>query len=520
MALAEQVSGRTGPRRRGASVRAGAETGPGTGPEAGNVAAGDSRLFWAVPVVLLALLVPLNVFAGPLVLTTQRVVLMVAIFPVAMRFISGDYGRIRFIDWAIFLYLLWATLTIGVNNPAAVVQYSGSTSLELFGGYLIGRCCIRNIHQFRRMARLFAGLVLLSLPFAIYEGLTGQSLLLRFYNGLPVVFSAREITTAPRLGLFRSQFTMPTPIHYGLFAALALCLVTVAHQNIWGLTKRLAVGGAIFLCSFLSLSSGAFLAVIFQIGFLAWARMTRGIAVRWWILFAIAAVFYTIIEVFSDRSGIMVFLSYATFSAATAFNRVLIFNYGMDNVWANPLFGIGLNDWVRPFWMIHPSVDNFWLLNTMRHGLPSFLLMSVAWLGQIWIVAKRPLTEGSDLYWARRAWLFTIVSMTFTLCTVDVWGPPFVLCFFLFGAGAWLMDATEPDDAAATEPAHEGPADRSETPARRRQTLSRDRRDAAPEESPADGPERSAPETGTDTAPVRRRAPYARPPGSRRPRRD
>ena len=512
MALAEQMSGRPA-RQRGRAD-----------PAPGPAAAGDSRLFWAVPIVLLALLVPLNVFAGPLVLTTQRVVLMVAIFPVAMRFISGDYGRIRFIDWAIFLYLLWATLTIGINNPAAVVQYSGSTSLELLGGYLIGRCCIRNIHQFRRMARLFAGLVLLSLPFALYEGITGQSLLLRVYNGLPVVFSAREITTAPRLGLYRAQFTMPTPIHYGLFAALALCLVTVAHQNLWGLAKRLVVGGAIFLCSFLSLSSGAFLAVVFQIGFLAWARMTRGITIRWWILFAIAAVFYTVIEVFSDRSGIMVFLSYATFSAATAFNRVLIFNYGMDNVWANPLFGIGLNDWVRPFWMIHPSVDNFWLLNTMRHGLPSFLLMSVAWLGQIWIVAKRPLTEGSDLYWARRAWLFTIVSMTFTLCTVDVWGPPFVLCFFLFGAGAWLMDAAEPEDAAAAEPVQEGPADRpgrdrTEPPSRRRQTLSRNRRDAAPEESPDDGPEQSSPEAGTTDTPVRRRAPYARPPGDRRPRR-
>lgn len=413
------------------------------------VALGQDKLSWMVFGILLGLMIPLNMFAGPLVLTTQRLVLMAAFFPALMMLMRGDAGKIRFFDVFAFIYVIWSTLAIAVNNPANVVQYSGSTSLEFLCGYLIGRVCIRNIHQFRRFSRVFAILVLISLPFALIETQTGQPMILMIFNQLPVVFSSRAIDSMPRLGLHRVQFVMPTPIHYGLFAAIGMCLVAVTHQTVWTQSKRLVWGGLIGFASFLSLSAGAFLAVVFQLMFLIWATLTRGNASRWWIMFGIAFVFWAVIEVLSDRSAIMVFLSYATFSPATAFNRTIIFEFGMQNVYANPIFGIGLNDWERPFWLFHSSVDNFWLLIAMRMGFPGILIMWVMWFGVIWLVAKKNFTEGSELYFARRGWMFMIVGLSFTLATVDVWGPMHSLVFFLLGIGVWLIDVEEDDGAGA-----------------------------------------------------------------------
>ena len=46
------------------------------------------------------------------------------------------------------------------------------------------------------------------------------------------------------------------------------------------------------------------------------------------------------------------------FDAKTGWGRTEIFQYGAAEVLRHPIFGIGLNDWVRPWWR-KPSVDNF-----------------------------------------------------------------------------------------------------------------------------------------------------------------
>ena len=68
-------------------------------------------------------------------------------------------------------------------------------------------------------------------------------------------------------------------------------------------------------------------------------------------------------------------ITYLTFNSGTAYWRLHIWNFGSAEVWRNPLFGIGLNDWARPSWMWTASVDNFWLLTAMRYGIPAFLLL-------------------------------------------------------------------------------------------------------------------------------------------------
>ena len=51
-------------------------------------------------------------------------------------------------------------------------------------------------------------------------------------------------------------------------------------------------------------------------------------------------------------------MTYFTFSTTSAYNRIIIFEYGSAEVMRNPIFGIGLGDWIRPVWM-SDSMDNF-----------------------------------------------------------------------------------------------------------------------------------------------------------------
>ncbi len=122
----------------------------------------------------------------------------------------------------------------------------------------------------------------------------------------------------------------------------------------------------------------------------------------------------------------------------------------MVNVWANPIFGIGLNDWVRPDYLHSSSVDNFWLLTTMRFGIPGFIVLALGYGAALWQMALRPFAEGTVLFNLRRAWMFTFMGLTFSLVTVDVWTTVYSFVFFLFGAGIWMLEA---DAEAAAAPA-------------------------------------------------------------------
>jgi hypothetical protein len=127
----------------------------------------------------------------------------------------------------------------------------------------------------------------------------------------------------------------------------------------------------------------------------------------------------------------------------------------MVNVWTSPLFGIGLNDWVRPAYM-GVSVDNFWLLTTMRWGIPGFMTLAAGVLYLVLRVAFRPLPEGSSLADKRRAWVFTICGLCVTLTTVHVWAGSYSYIAFLFGAGAWFLSVSpekedEPVEGSAQE---------------------------------------------------------------------
>ena len=399
----------------------------------------------ALPILLYMLFVvlPVHFNAGPLALTGLRALLLVMIVPLTVNLLLGKYGKLLWTDILFFVHLLWAGLALGLNNPDEAVEFFGSVLIEFMGGYILARAYIRSAADFVALCRLFFFLVICTLPFAVLEAQTGRATIPALIRSIPSLGSVQDFhndLAGMRFGLNRTQVVFVHPIHYGLYCSVAFALAFVSFKGIYSDLKRIMITLLIMMCVFFSLSSGALLAVVLQIVLILWAWFFNPVKFRWMLLMAFMIVTYIVVDLLSNRTPLRVFLTYATFSAHNGYWRYLIFEWGMVNVRANPIFGLGLNDWVRPHFMNSGSMDNFWLLNAVRYGIPGFAALFLGYVLAIWKIGRVPFKAKSQIWYIRRGWMFAFLGLSFTLATVHVWGTIFSFTFFLFGAGVWMIN--------------------------------------------------------------------------------
>lgn len=395
---------------------------------------------------LLSLLLPISFQIGGLHMSPYRLMLLAMFLPLTGRWLSGRCGPKNVVDWAMFFSVLWIMFSLIVVHGLGRIQFAGITFIEIFGGYLAGRCFTHKAADLDRMAKLLFLMILFLLPLAIVEATMGvrpiTGLLGKAFNTHFWVASEYE----QRLGMNRAQTVFEHPILHGVFCAATFSLLHLVLRRPDGSPQRLRRSGYALATGFFGLSMGGLLPMFIQIGLLVWDRVLRNVASRWKILLGLTLLAYVMIDLASNRTPFGVFVSYLTFNSATSYMRILIFDFGMQNVWANPLFGIGLNDWARPGWML-PTVDNFWLLTAMRSGIPAFLLMATA----VIVAIRRLMAPVADAREAsrRKALAFTLIGISVSLCTVHIWGSTsaFVMC--LIGAAASALTRQQEAETAA-----------------------------------------------------------------------
>jgi hypothetical protein len=418
-------------------------------PSSGKLGAADllrkASLPFPVVLYLLCVVLPIGFKVGPLAMTSLRLLLLVMILPLLARLLMGKYGRLFLTDYLFMAHVGWIAVALQMNNPDRMVEQVGSLGIEFLGGYLMGRAYIRDTKSFAALCRWMVFLVCCTLPFAIYESQTGKPIILELIRSLPGIDTVAKVRPDPRWGLERAQVVFAHAIHFGLFCSVAFSLAFVALRGITGTTQRWIASCMIGLSGFLALSSGAILAFVLQIALITWAAVFDRIKWRWWLLLGLFAVAYVVVDLLSNRTPMRVFMTYATFSAHNAYWRSIIFEWGLKNVWANPLFGVGLNDWVRPTFMSSGSMDNFWLVIAVQFGIPGFLLLAVGFTLPVIYIMRREFTVDTVLTQFRRAWVFTILGLSFTLSTVHIWTNIYSFIFLVFGAGMWLILVKLPD---------------------------------------------------------------------------
>ncbi len=385
---------------------------------------------------IISMLVPVWIQVGSVKLMPHRIVLILVFVPLLLQLLMGKAGKIRSFDILMMLSAAWAVLAILVNGSAqgnGLLQSMGIYVLESFGAYLLGRMTIRSAEDFIRFSRIFLAVLMILVPFAIAEAITHRAILLEM-----IPKSAAINQNTPRWGLRRAQTVFAHPILFGVFCSAGLGLFWYVLRS--GVMRY---GGALLACAgtFFSLSSGALVSITFQILFIAWERVMKQVQRRWMIFSILAALAYVLIDLLSNRTPFHVLISYATFNADTAYNRIRIWEYGIQNVWMNPWFGLGENitSWVRPSWM-SSSADNYWLLLAMQYGIPCFLFVAAALAIIIRRVGLAPLADPVEQA-CRRGYLTAMGGLIVAGGTVHYWHGVMAFVMFFFGAGIWLIEA-------------------------------------------------------------------------------
>lgn len=411
-----------------------------------------------IPIAFLAMLViPLSVSLGPVRLSPYRIVLLAALAPAMIRWVSGGAGPVRGFDICIVLAFVWASMALLVVGPVGrMIEPAGILLIEGLGSYFVARVYIRDRADYERMIKFFLLVVLILFPFAVYETLTGRPILLEIFGRFGQSFRALNQDT--RLGLERAQVVFDHSIPFGAFVSAGFAPAIYLYARSGLKLRRLWHIGIVGLSALFSVSGGAIMAVAFQVGLWMWDKITgvMGLPRRWLVLGLLFGMAYVVIDLGSNRNPFHVFVSYMTFSPESAYNRILIFNHGMENVGANPVFGLGFNDWIRPSWM-GDSVDNFWLLLTMRHGIPMFVFFATGIVWLMFAVGYRKFVT-TEMRQARYAYMFSLLAMILAGITVHYWNALFAFFMFVLGSGVWLSHATE--DATGDDPPEAPPAPR------------------------------------------------------------
>jgi hypothetical protein len=385
--------------------------------------------------LLITMLIPIQPEAGGQRLDPYRLVVLATCIPFFFALLSGRAGRFTWPDALMLGYGFWIIVTIVYHHGMARFAYAAIWGAELIGGYMLGRLLIRSSADYRRFVRYFLIALLVLLPFTLIELLTGRMMITEVLGRF---FPATDKFDQVRHGLSRSQVVFPHSILFGLFCSVGAANVYYLYRgSLVRMVPRLVLVVGMTLAS---LSSGPMLSIGMQTIMAVWDKVTGA---RWMVLFVVTATMYISLEILSNRGPVILLIETLTFDPSTAWWRVHIWEYGSQNVLANPIMGLGLNDWARPYWL-DSTVDNFWLLAGMRHGFPGVgcLVLGIA-IHILNILRARGLSDDQQVI--RTAYLVGMVGLLFTLSTVHVWDAMAVFVMFLVGAGSFLYTSAPED---------------------------------------------------------------------------
>lgn len=412
-----------------------------TGSQAFGAKAAEQIASWILPLYFVVTLIPMSITIASLRLTPLRVMLLILFVPFVVRLLSGAAGRIKATDILMVAHASWIALALMVVHGPQKIPFAGITMVELVGGFFMGRILIRNANDYRRMIWLMVGAMAFLLPFALIELFTGKMIIPQIID---TVFEShsRGVSAVGRMGLERVYAVFEHPILFGMFCSLAIANLMNLSKDA-GLVRWIALIMAIFL-TFTSLSSAPLLACALQGVMLAWDKITHG---AWKTFVVLGIIGYVGVDLLSNRTPITILIETMTFDAATGWTRIAIFDYGIENAKAHPIFGIGFNDWVRPDWLTG-SVDNFWLLNTMRFGFVGAGFIVFAFVFHILAIIRAPISN-PDVRRLRVGYTIALCATCFTMLTVHVWGAVGVFVMFYLGAGGWFYNSDDLDGPTA-----------------------------------------------------------------------
>jgi hypothetical protein len=396
-------------------------------------------------VLFYLLLIPeqANVNLSGLLLSPYRLFL-IPTFLYLLR--SALIGGFRF-SWpdlplAVACAWIWLASYMSSNSIQEAIVQGGAHTMDIALPYFVARFAIRSPQDLRILLVMIAPGVAVMGAVVMLESITGRFLiqpLLASLTGNPV-----KLGLEVRMGLTRGAASFPHPILAGI--CLASFLTLYLMSGIRGWPKLIGTLGAV--TSFFTLSSAALLGLVVGGFLLAYDGLVERISnLSWRLMILGMTMLYTVVELTSNSGFFNLLVRYASLNTVSAYNRVLIWDFGTQSVARHPLFGIGYADWERPEWMQWTtsfSVDHFWLLMAMRFGLPPSLLLIIATVGATALLCLRSMEQTPVDARLLRGVAISLAVFGLGAVSVALWLNAMVWFFMLLGIAVSLGSMQSP----------------------------------------------------------------------------
>ncbi|KNX39869.1 hypothetical protein ROTO_35960 [Roseovarius tolerans] len=387
-------------------------------------------------------------------MSVYRVILLIFLFPAIFALFSGKVGRIRLSDIAVILICVWTSISYFVlYGVQPMIERVGIVWVEVWGSYLIARVYIRTPDAFLKMSKLFFWIAIVLIPSTLIELQTGRNVLIEFFDKFGDSYTNQ--LKEQRLGFERVQGPFSHPIHFGVFfgSLIGLVFYVIGYHASW--LGRVLRATLVALIGAGALSSGPLAAITMQAFFILWDRILSSFKSRWKLLLILSVLAYIAVDIYSNRSPFEVFIAYFAMNAATAYGRILVWIWGTKSIWENPLIGIGLSgEWERPWWMNSSSVDMFWIVPGMAHGIPAWILWFVLFFSVFIPVALRKI-QSDRVHNYRMGYVCSMLGFFAVGWTVHFWDSVYALLLFLIASGIWILDWR--DDQKLPDPLQSDP---------------------------------------------------------------
>lgn len=392
---------------------------------------------WVIGLFFASLFIP-GAFNLGFKLDPYRIFLLGAAYPTLRQILRDPTIRLTWVDVIVVLGIAWRALAVLVNNKSSGAVYAVGLMADLVLGYAIGRAFIRKPSDFRFFFKCFLLLLLAFLPFAIVEFLTLQRVLLDLFSGVLEV--PRGVTTgAIRFGFMRTQLSFETFLVTGAFCVMGFANVFYIYSDKFPLNYLFALFVAFMTA--LAISTSSLLTMAVQLALMIYAFLFRRVPHKWPI-FLYVMLFATGLYFVLDSFNIIEYVTNKVmFNQASGRSRSIHFVYAFQELMRNPFFGVGLNDWKRPWWTSAAS-DSFWLALFLRNGFPALILTILGYLGHCLMISLA-MTRSPYEDRLRTGYVISFASAMIMFFYAVFYNSSGVFFLMFMGAGAWFYDRSE-----------------------------------------------------------------------------
>jgi hypothetical protein len=339
------------------------------------------------------------------------------------RFVVSDLLMIFLSIWMIYA-------PASVDNLSSALNHAGPDVLEFCTAYWTTRILLSKHGQAVTFARMLCYAIALVAIIGLLDPLTGEYVvkdLVRQFTGFSDYLYSGD---THRMGLMRASGTIDHAILYGFLCSIGVLIaITIRIQY------RRYVIAACFLGMVFALSSASWQTAILGIGFIAYARFTRGMPLQWSVLVVLCAFALLYIFTFSN-SPLSMLIGHLTLDPQTGWYRLWTWDRVLFHLQSSPWCGLGFG---TPPEDINHTIDSLWLVLAMRYGVPGSILTLLAMLGSQWISTRGANAhldrEEAELASSLGIVLFLTIFIAFT---VHLWGSVWIFTGLLTGMRASL----------------------------------------------------------------------------------